>query len=98
MLPHQIVIELTSASGGFVLQNTLHWIKSIAIDTATEKTKPSDPHLSSFPGRGESDAKRQLRIEATVKTLGHFKPIIISQDTSARESERWVKIYRDLFQ
>jgi site-specific DNA-methyltransferase (adenine-specific) len=75
MLPHQIVIELTSASGGFVLQNTLHWIKSIAIDTGTEKTKPSDPHLSSSPGRGESDAKRQLRIEATVKTLGHFKPI-----------------------
>ena len=71
----QIVIELTSASGGFVLQNTIHWIKSIAIDTATEKTKPSDPHLSHSPGRGESDAKRQVRIEATVKTFGHFKPI-----------------------
>jgi len=75
MLPHQIVIELTSASGGFVLQNTLHWIKSIAIDTATEKTKPSDPHLNPSPGRGEPDAERQLRIEATAKTFGHFKPI-----------------------
>jgi site-specific DNA-methyltransferase (adenine-specific) len=32
MLPHQIVIELTSASGGFVLQNTIHWIKSIAVE------------------------------------------------------------------
>jgi site-specific DNA-methyltransferase (adenine-specific) len=32
MLPHQIVIELTSASGGFVLQNTIHWIKSITIE------------------------------------------------------------------
>jgi site-specific DNA-methyltransferase (adenine-specific) len=31
MLPHEIVIELTFASGGFVLQNTIHWIKSIAI-------------------------------------------------------------------
>jgi site-specific DNA-methyltransferase (adenine-specific) len=31
MLPHEIVIELTSASGGFVLQNTIHWIKSITI-------------------------------------------------------------------
>jgi site-specific DNA-methyltransferase (adenine-specific) len=31
MLPHQIVIELTSASGGFFLQNTIHWIKSITI-------------------------------------------------------------------
>jgi site-specific DNA-methyltransferase (adenine-specific) len=32
MLPHQIAIELASASGGFVLQNTIHWIKSITID------------------------------------------------------------------
>ena len=32
MLPHQIVIELTSASGGCVLQNTIHWIKSITIE------------------------------------------------------------------
>ena len=31
MLPHQIVIELTS-SGRFVLQNTIHWIKSITIE------------------------------------------------------------------
>jgi len=76
MLPHQIVIELTSASGGFVLQNTLHWIKSIAIDTATEKTKPSDPHLNPSPGRGEPDAERQLRIEATAKTFGHFHEYI----------------------
>jgi site-specific DNA-methyltransferase (adenine-specific) len=32
MLPHEIAIELTSASGGFVLQNTIHWLKSIAIE------------------------------------------------------------------
>jgi site-specific DNA-methyltransferase (adenine-specific) len=32
MLPHQIVIELTSAAGGFLLQNTIHWIKSIAVE------------------------------------------------------------------
>jgi len=32
MLPHEIVMELTSASGGFVLQNTIHWIKSISIE------------------------------------------------------------------
>ena len=75
MLPHQIVIELTSASGGFLLQNTIHWIKSIAIETATEKTKPSDPHPNPFPGQGESDANRQMRIDATAKTFGHFKPI-----------------------
>jgi site-specific DNA-methyltransferase (adenine-specific) len=79
MLPHQIVIELTSASGGFFLQNTIHWIKSIAVDTAAEKTKPSDPHLnplSAPPSRDPNpDAKRQVRVEATVKTHGHFKPI-----------------------
>jgi site-specific DNA-methyltransferase (adenine-specific) len=32
MLPHQIVIELTSVSGGFLLQNTIHWIKSITVE------------------------------------------------------------------
>ena len=32
MLPHQIVIELTSTSGGFLLQNTIHWIKSITVE------------------------------------------------------------------
>jgi site-specific DNA-methyltransferase (adenine-specific) len=38
MLPHQIVIEMTSASGGFLLQNTIHWIKSIAVED-----RKSDP-------------------------------------------------------
>jgi len=70
MLPHQIVIELTSASSGFLLQNTIHWIKSITIDT-----KRSHPHLNPLPGQGEADAKRQVRAEAAVKTFGHFKPI-----------------------
>jgi site-specific DNA-methyltransferase (adenine-specific) len=32
MLPHEIAMELTSASGEFVLQNTVHWIKSITIE------------------------------------------------------------------
>jgi len=75
MLPHQIVIELTSASDGFLLQNTIHWIKSISIDA-----NRNDPHLdllSAPPSRdpGEADAKRQVRVEAAVKTHGHFKPI-----------------------
>ena len=74
MLPHQIVIELTSASGGFLLQNTIHWIKSITIDT-----KRSDPHLnplSAPPSRDPNpDAKRQVKVEAAAKTFGHFKPI-----------------------
>ena len=74
MLPHQIVIELTSASGGFLLQNTIHWIKSITIDA-----KRSDPHLnllSAPPSRDSNpDAERQVGVEAAVKTHGHFKPI-----------------------
>ena len=70
MLPHQIVIELTSASGGFLLQNTIHWIKSITIATGR-----SDPHFKPLLRHGEVDAKRQLRVEAAVKTHGHFKPI-----------------------
>jgi site-specific DNA-methyltransferase (adenine-specific) len=69
MLPHEIVIELT-ASGGFVLQNTIHWIKSITIDT-----KRSDPHLNPLPGQGEADAKRQMKVDGGAKTFGHFKPI-----------------------
>jgi site-specific DNA-methyltransferase (adenine-specific) len=70
MLPHQIVIELTSVSGGFLLQNTIHWIKSITIDT-----KQNDPHRIPLPRQREADAKRQVRVEAAVQTLGHFKPI-----------------------
>ena len=58
MLPHQIVIELTSASGGFLLQNTIHWIKSITIDT-----KRSHPHLNPLPGqaRGGREAPGEGR-------------------------------------
>ena len=32
MLPHEIAMDLTSSSGGFVLQNTIHWIKSVTIE------------------------------------------------------------------
>src|SRR6266498_4098193 len=70
MLPHEIVIELTAASDGFLLQNTIHWIKSITIDA-----KRSDPHFNSLPGQGEPDAKSQGRIEPALKPHGHFKPI-----------------------
>ena len=75
MLPHEIVMTLREF---FVLQNTIHWIKSIAID-AVEKTTAPDPHLnplSAHPGRDPSpDAKRRARLESDTKTFGHFKPI-----------------------
>jgi site-specific DNA-methyltransferase (adenine-specific) len=70
MLPHEIAMELR---GLFDLQNTIHWIKSIAIDAA--KTEVADPHLNPLPGQREADAKRQVSVQATVKTFGHFKPI-----------------------
>jgi len=76
MLPHEIVMTLREF---FVLQNTIHWIKSIAINTVEERTTALHPHLnplSAPPGRDPSpDAKRQVRVEGGVKTFGHFKPI-----------------------
>jgi site-specific DNA-methyltransferase (adenine-specific) len=74
MLPHEIAIELASASDGLVLQNTIHWIKSIAIDGTRGQTGGADPHLIPLP-RGEADAKRQVRTPVNATTHGHFKPI-----------------------
>src|SRR5438552_2821446 len=72
MLPYEIVMALRDL---FVLQNTIHWIKSIAIDGLERKASASHPHLNSIPGQGEADAKRRVRIEGRVKSFGHFKPI-----------------------
>ncbi|MBO0696507.1 MAG: site-specific DNA-methyltransferase, partial [Verrucomicrobia bacterium] len=68
MLPHQIVIELTSASGGFFLQNTIHWIKSIAIDE----------FCSHRPVAGQTRATLRTGhrpVATSARTHGHFKPI-----------------------
>jgi site-specific DNA-methyltransferase (adenine-specific) len=72
MLPHEILITLRDL---FVLQNTIHWIKSIAIERADRRISGTNPHLNPLPGQGEADAKRQVRVEESVKTFGHFKPI-----------------------
>src|SRR5213079_27407 len=45
MLPHEIVMEFRDL---FVLQNTIHWIKSIAIDTIGKKAKHDEPELNLF--------------------------------------------------
>ena len=75
MLSHEIVMTLRES---FVLQNTIHWIKSIAIDTVEEKDARG-PHrnpLTTPPGRDPNpDAKRRVRVESSLKTFGHFKPI-----------------------
>jgi site-specific DNA-methyltransferase (adenine-specific) len=63
----------------FVLQNTIHWIKSITIDTNDGKTDARHPHLnplSAPPGRDPNpDAERRVGVEGGLKTFGHFKPI-----------------------
>jgi len=60
MLPHEIVMTLREF---FVLQNTIHWIKSIAIDD----------HCSRRPA---GDARSSHREAATaIRSFGHFKPI-----------------------
>jgi site-specific DNA-methyltransferase (adenine-specific) len=71
MLPHEIVFQLR---GLFVLQNTIHWIKSIAISGASGKPA-GDSHLNALPGVRKKAATRQVRVETAVKTFGHFKPI-----------------------
>jgi site-specific DNA-methyltransferase (adenine-specific) len=68
MLPHQIVIELTSASGGFVLQNTIHWIKSIAIEE----------FCSHRPVAGQTRVAMKTGhrpVATNARSYGHFKPI-----------------------
>ena len=76
MLPHEIVITFREL---FVLQNTIHWIKSITIDTDVAKSTAPDPHLhplSAPPGRDPNlDAEPRMRVEGGLKTFGHFKPI-----------------------
>jgi site-specific DNA-methyltransferase (adenine-specific) len=71
MLPHQIMMELRDL---FVLQNTIHWIKSIAIDETRGQVGHTAPHLNPLP-EGEADAKRQVRAWGNATTYGHFKPI-----------------------
>jgi site-specific DNA-methyltransferase (adenine-specific) len=76
MLPHEIVMTLREF---FVLQNTIHWIKSIAIETTGRETDARNPHLNSLstpPGRDPNPgAEQRVRVEGGAKTYGHFKPI-----------------------
>jgi len=68
MLPHEIVMTLRES---FALQNTIHWIKSIAIEGHCRRY-PAGERRS----RHQSDAKDASHREAaTVRSIGHFKPI-----------------------
>jgi site-specific DNA-methyltransferase (adenine-specific) len=60
MLPHEIVMTLRDF---FVLQNTIHWIKSIAIEEPCSR-------------RPVGNARASHREAATeIRSFGHFKPI-----------------------
>ena len=61
MLPHEIVMTLREL---FVLQNTIHWIKSIAIDN----------HCSRRPA-GDARAFHREAAATAISSFGHFKPI-----------------------
>jgi site-specific DNA-methyltransferase (adenine-specific) len=70
MLPHEIVMTLRES---FVLQNTIHWIKSIAIEdrcgrSAVGDVRASHPSSPSFGAAGREGA-------AAIRSFGHFKPI-----------------------
>jgi site-specific DNA-methyltransferase (adenine-specific) len=72
MLPHQLAIELTSASGGLVLQNTIHWIKSIAIEDPCSRRPVGDATPRRLVHRRNSSHTEPA---TTIRTFGHFKPI-----------------------
>jgi site-specific DNA-methyltransferase (adenine-specific) len=63
MLPHEIVIAFRHL---FLLQNAIHWIKSITIQDRCSRRPVGDARAS----RSEA-----ATAAATVRTHGHFKPI-----------------------
>jgi site-specific DNA-methyltransferase (adenine-specific) len=69
MLPHEIVMTLRDS---FVLQNTIHWIKSIAIE---DRCSHRPACHAEAPRRRAGDAHASHSETATVRSHGHFKPI-----------------------
>jgi site-specific DNA-methyltransferase (adenine-specific) len=69
MLPHEIAIEVRDL---FVLQNTIHWIKSIAIEDRCSRRPVGDATCShQTPPSGVSHREAAT----TIRSYGHFKPI-----------------------
>ncbi len=69
MLPHEIVMTLRDF---FVLQNTIHWIKSIAIEDRCSRRPVGDAtcgHQTLPSGASHREAATAIR------SYGHFKPI-----------------------
>ena len=70
MLPHEIVMTFREF---FVLQNTIHWIKSIAIDDHCSRRAAGDARASHRPSRSFGAASREAA--TAISSFGHFKPI-----------------------
>src|SRR5215831_13213048 len=70
MLPHEIVMTLREF---FVLQNTIHWIKSIAIEDHYSRGPVGDARASHPPSRSFGAATREAA--TAIRSFGHFKPI-----------------------
>jgi len=79
MLPHEIVMTLREF---FMLQNTIHWIKSIAIQDRRSRrpvgdARPSDRsdarNASHPPSRSSGAVDRKAA--TAICSFGHFKPI-----------------------
>jgi site-specific DNA-methyltransferase (adenine-specific) len=65
MLPHEIVMTLR---GFFVLQNTIHWIKSIAIEEVCS-------HRPAAGGTRLAMQTGHRPVATNARSFGHFKPI-----------------------
>jgi site-specific DNA-methyltransferase (adenine-specific) len=68
MLPHEIVMALREF---FVLQNTIHWIKSIAIDDCSRRPA-GDAERSDQSDTGNASHREAATV---IRSFGHFKPI-----------------------
>ena len=69
MLPHEIVLQLRE---DFVLQNTIHWIKSIAIEERCSRRPAGDAVRDDATLRSGATHREAA---TTIRSHGHFKPI-----------------------
>ena len=69
MLPHEMVIELRDL---FVLQNTIHWIKSITVEDCCSR-RPVGDATRATQTRGSSASHTEAA--TAIRSYGHFKPI-----------------------
>src|SRR5881398_1070752 len=70
MLPHEIVIELRDL---LVLQNTIHWIKSVSIqDRSCSRRHVGD---ATHTRQTHSGGASHREAATAVRSYGHFKPI-----------------------